>query len=205
MHFLFIMDHICSLKYVSFSTLTFNLYETCNRPGILHLVSTSRFRFSGIFPWFTEPAVLVTVAIIIDSFCHHLLTLMSFQTCTTFFFGTLLGENIYIFKHLYLCVFQRKSYRFGMTWVWFIFGWTIPLITGWINVLLSFKCFIGIRTLDISSVHMRVITQKQHLKSKTKSPDILLYPIRRNCSVYYCRKSGNQWWEIRAASGCTVQ
>ncbi len=140
--------------------------------------------------------------LILSSFTHpHVIpNLHDFLLWNTF--G---GKYIYIFKHLYLCVFQRKSYRFGMTWVWFIFGWTIPLITGWINVLLSFKCFIGIRTLDISSVHMRVITQKQHLKSKTKSPDILLYPIRRNCSVYYCRKSGNQWWEIRAASGCTVQ
>ncbi len=113
--------------------------------------------------WWQCQLSLTLSVIIYSPSCHSKLARLS---SLEHFWGKI---YIYIFKHLYLCVFQRKSYRFEMTWVWFIFGWTIPLITGWINVLLFFKCFKGIRTLDISSVHMRVITQKQHLKSKTKA------------------------------------
>lgn len=53
-------SYLQSKIYVSFSTLTFNLYETCNMPGNLKLVSTLlKFCMQWhFFPWFTEPAAL---------------------------------------------------------------------------------------------------------------------------------------------------
>ncbi len=71
--------------------------------------------------------------------CHHLLTFMSFQTCMILIlpwkgrnFESIFVHTLVLFcfkrssKYLILCsTEERKSYRFGMMWVWVNDDWLI--------------------------------------------------------------------------------
>ncbi len=126
--------------------------------------------------------------------CHHLLTLISFQTCMTFFCGTLrkifralASKQGLIFivldgtfsKYLLLCSTQeRNEYKFGRIWGWVsderIFIFNLNTVKTGVLIWDSYSCYFRFEVIShcAQSIGKTVVTCNTHYLESPESRSI---------------------------------